>query len=251
MKSPFAIAALIVPALIVGFGFIYAIRGPIPPSGDWGGITIFLRAGISMGIAAIVAIVFCGVSFARREPVCEVSLIAALPSVLYLGWIGLNIVEVRLSKANSVALQAHYTTFHQQLKDDPSVALSLHWEEIWDYRRGVIIDSFRDSSVPFSLDQLRNLYSNHPSIRDYLFAHEACDSDFIASHFEEARALSFHLSYERLASIGRNKNTPLNLLEEIASSKDIPVGAVHPAQYTLEKMRREQDATSNGVKPPN
>jgi hypothetical protein len=238
MKSPLANAALIVPALIVGIGFIYAFRGPIP-SGDWGGMTIFFRAGIGMGIAAIVAIVFCGLSFARREPRCEVSLMVAVPSVLYLGWIGVNIAEARFKEANSVALQAHQTTFHQDLKDDPSIALSLNWEEIWDYRRGVLIDSFRDSSVPFSLDQLRNLYGNYPSIRDFVFAHEACDSDFISSHFEEARALSFHQSYERLASICRNKNTPLNLLEEIASSEDIPVGAVHPAQYTLEKMRRE------------
>jgi hypothetical protein len=126
---------------------------------------------------------------------------------------------------------------------------------VWDVRRSVLVASFQESSVPFTLEQLRELHAKFPSIRDSLFAHESCDSEFLSAHFEEAFSRSRQTDYMILASICSNTNTPHKLLELVANAKDVPVGAVYPARNTLEKIRREQKradqpATKPAEKPP-
>ena len=179
----------------------------------------------------------------------------ALPSILYLGWIALNLVVIERGRVELAEWKGNYDDFHQQLKKDPGLALGIDWEHVWDVRRSVLVASFQESSVPFTLEQLRELHAKFPSIRDSLFAHESCDSEFLSAHFEEALSRSRQTDYMILASICSNTNTPHKLLELVANAKDVPVGAVYPARHTLEKIRREQKradqpATKPAEKPP-
>ncbi len=239
IKSPFAIGSFILPFAIAYFGVLHAVFGP-HAEGDWLGMGIFLKAGIWLGIAGVLSILLSITSFVRKEPKKELSLLLAVPSLLFLSWIAVSFVEGNQSRAESKRLMGDYADFRLELIENPSLALEIDWEKVWDVRRTVLVGTFQESSVPFTLEQLRELYSKFPSIRGHLFAHEACDSEFLSAHFEEALSLSRNVNYTILASICSNKNTPQNLLERVANATDLPAGAVHPARQTLKEIRREQ-----------
>jgi hypothetical protein len=110
MKSPFAVWSLILPTAIAVVGGLYAILGPIS-SGDWLGMAIYLRAGIGFGIAGIAAIVLSITSFVRKEQRRELSLVLALPSILYLGWIALNLVVIERGRVELAEWKGNYDDF--------------------------------------------------------------------------------------------------------------------------------------------
>jgi hypothetical protein len=250
MKSPFATGSLILPFAIAVFGVLHAVFGP-HAEGDWLGMGIFLKAGIWLGIAGVLSILLSITSFVRKEPRRVLSLLLAVPYLLYLGGIGVNLVTADRNRAESTKLKGDYEDFRLKLIEDPSLALEIDWESVWDVRRTVLAGTFQESSVPFTLEQLRDLHANFPSIRDHLFTHEACDSEFLSAHFEEALSLCRDdVNCWRLASICSNKNTPAHLLELVANATDLPVGAVYPARDTLKRIRREPDAAGQPATRP-
>jgi hypothetical protein len=50
-----------------------------------------------------------------------------------------------------------------------------------------------------------------------------------------------------LAAIVSHPNTPLELVEQVAQAKGLPVGAVHPARWALEKRNQLKAKAEAGV----
>lgn len=98
-------------------------------------------------------------------------------------------------------------------------------------------ESFGDPSVRYNLQQLKKIYDEAPNMGDYVFLHPACNKEFIEEHFDEALKRSEKISYRMLASMMKNPNTPIELVERIATSKGLVMGAVEPARYALEKRK--------------
>jgi len=149
-----------------------------------------------------------------------------------------------------------YAAFEGILRRDPSIALTEHWEGKHDERTMVYCNSFSDPSIPYTPKLVEQIYRESPLMRGYLFASSACTTEFIKEHFDEAYRLATREDYSPLACMVSNPNTPLELIEKVASSKELLMGAVEPAREALKKRLRLAkpnqlpDPTSPPVTPP-
>jgi hypothetical protein len=143
----------------------------------------------------------------------------------------------------------------KEIEADSSIALRENWETKSDTHRKVFCESFSNDQVHYTPALLESIYDGVPDMREYLFRSKACTTEFLVRHFDEAYDRSFRISYTRLASIVANPNTPLALVEKVARSETIPVGAVYPARDAL-KIRTEKtpnqalEPTTMAVTPP-
>lgn len=126
------------------------------------------------------------------------------------------------------------------LEDDPGIALKENWDECSSANRDAFIASFSNPKVKYTTNMVEEIYRTLPDLRRYLYRSQSCSAEFLAAHFDEAYQRSFNINYDELASIVSNPNTPLNLVEEVASSQKIPMGAAYPAREALKNRCSEQ-----------
>lgn len=136
------------------------------------------------------------------------------------------------------AARARYELFYGQLQTDPEIVFREKWFATQGERRRAFERSLKDKSIPYTVEQLKLLFAEHGI--PYVFAHPACTTDFLSEHFEEAYKKAFHFDDLMLAAIVSNAKTPKNLLERVAYSKSLPMGAVRPARETLEKIAADK-----------
>ena len=126
------------------------------------------------------------------------------------------------------------------LEEDPSIAIKENWDELNSPKRDAFIASFSNPKVKYTTNMVEDIYRTLPDLRRYLYRSQSCSPKFLAAHFDEAYQRSIHSNYDELASIVSNPNTPLELVEKVASSKKIPMAAVYPAREILKKRYSEQ-----------
>jgi hypothetical protein len=142
------------------------------------------------------------------------------------------------------------------LENDPGIALKERWDLVDsrpqgktqtqpDYsRRHVFVASFSNPNVKYSQEQIEIIYKNMPDVSDFVFLCRGCSTEFLVSHFEEAYTKAAHfVSWFELASIVSNPNTPQELVEKIASARNLPGGATGAAQQAL-YQRRSKSSTN-------
>jgi 3-methyladenine DNA glycosylase AlkC len=132
------------------------------------------------------------------------------------------------------------------LEHDPNVALSERWDRKSIQHRNVFKESFSNPKVKYTDDLLEEIRQTCPDVRDYVFRSESCSKDFLVKHFDEEYALSSKWSYQHgLEDIIANLNTPIELVEKVASSHDFDsiIGnhgnIAQQAQMVLAKRRSE------------
>lgn len=102
------------------------------------------------------------------------------------------------------------------------------------------------------VDLLNELPPDNHWIRAMIFSRPELTAGTIEKFYPKALEWGAHLNYGILANIGGHPNTPRQLIEDLASRADLPVGATRPAQRRLKQIRDEQNAnhTSEGIRRP-
>lgn len=178
----------------------------------------------------------------------------------YLG-VGLTLIDVPISLAMDTALLPldllrRYDLRQQQaerqliqfeldnlvavIRQDPQGVFDKKWHTSSDplIARAVGI-SLHDGQTRYTAGMLERLMVESPQHKNHIFAHPLCPTHLLVENFQHAHDQSFHLSYEPLAAIVSNPNTPIELIEKVASSRDVPVGAVYPARDALKRRQKE------------
>jgi hypothetical protein len=129
------------------------------------------------------------------------------------------------------------------LENNPEIAFNERWDHKASSYQRVFQDSFSNPNVKYSVETLEEIYqyiSRAPGLQDYIYCSRSCSKEFLARHFDEERQRSRNISYTGLANLVSNPNTPLDLVEKVAASGTIPVGAVYPARKILSQRKSEQ-----------
>ena len=144
--------------------------------------------------------------------------------------------------ANDILYQRKSKDWMNLLENDSRIALKERWDIMNRARRSVFQNSFASPNVKYSSDLLEQIYQICPSIRGYVFDSTSCSKEFIANHFEEVcqNASKSASSCDELRRIVSNPNTPIDLVEKVASSQTVPLQAAFPAREILKKRRSEQ-----------
>ena len=206
---------------------------------DWMGVGFLLALGGGILVGALLSVACAAVSFARHEKRSVWSLPASLPALLILlGCVGTLLQEVlnryQLKMADAARLEARAA-----IEADPEIVLREHWDGPGNsYHYGAYWQSFGDPAVHYTASQLQRIYDEAPAMRDYVFQQPACTPEFITARFQEAWARQPKISYVLLANIATNPNTPLEVVEKIAQTPGLPVGATQPAQAALKKRKQ-------------
>jgi hypothetical protein len=125
---------------------------------------------------------------------------------------------------------------------DPQIAIRERWDIANDSRWKIFSDSFGNAKIKYTEPLLKQIYTNCPGMREFLFRDPACSAEFLSAHFDEAYERCKNINYEMLASIVSNVNTPIDLVQKVATSGDLPVGAVYPARNQLKERQNETKA---------
>jgi len=228
-------------------GFLVAIMLP-RNSSDWFGLRYLAVIGVSLLIGALLCVIFAIVSLFKGERKSFWAIPVAIPCfVLIIYCLSYAVNERTKARAHEEWTTKH-KTYREMIQKDPGVVLSEHWDKSPDSAKQTAFrESFSDHTVNYSLDMLVRIYEAAPTMRDYVFFHRACSTEFILSHFKEAYERSDKISYTMLAGMMNNPNTPIELIEQVAESNQLPVGAVYPARYALEK-RKPHESQEKHVK---
>ena len=126
------------------------------------------------------------------------------------------------------------------LEANPRVAL----QERWDLKGGeyecAFVESFTNPNVKYTDELLEAIHQNCPSVKDYVFRSKSCSRGFLIQHFDEEYQIGMNWeSYFGLKNIVSNPNTPIELVEKVASSQTRS-GAVEPAKKAIVQRKAEQ-----------
>ena len=123
-----------------------------------------------------------------------------------------------------------YKQFMPLLEKDPALGLKERWDLKKDMHRWVFIQSFSNPKIKYTDALLEEIHQICPSIRDCVFSSLSCSKEFLARHFGE----EFESGNQGgLATIVSNPNTPLDLVEKVATAKGYPAGVTMPAENAL------------------
>jgi hypothetical protein len=107
--------------------------------------------------------------------------------------------------------------------------------------RWVFIQSFSNPKIKYTDALLEEIHQNCPSIRDCVFSSKSCSKEFLAKHFVVEFERAKNPAYQgSLATIVSNPNTPLDLVEKVATVQGYAGGVTLPAQYALNQRRWER-----------
>jgi hypothetical protein len=232
-------------ALLSGYSCIYGATLSGLREGGWNWQFIpFIFGGWAFGaLTALAAIVFTFISFGTR-PV--LSLTIAFMAPLTLSFVGGIVAfpllrysgEVQTKRNQEIyeTEQSQKATYLQLARNDPAIVIEERWLDKWDLKRQVLNTSMIDGSIPFTEDQLDLIFKTwgYPEV----FRHPSCSPEFLSSHFTTSLNRAREIDYSDLAAIVSNPATPLELVEKVASSDNLPWGAVGPAKQAVEKRNQ-------------
>ncbi|QWV94299.1 hypothetical protein KP004_03695 [Geomonas oryzisoli] len=220
-----------------GIGFLTCFLLPRSES-DWFGIRYLLVIGGAGLVGCLLCVIFAIISLNRREKRSLWAVGAAFPSSLILMVCFTFAMNQHAKQENYQNWATSYKNYKQEIIANPEIVLSEHWATTADATKETAFrESFGDPAVYYDLRLLKRIYNEVPRMREYVFLHPACDREFIEEHFDEAFKRAEKVNYTMLASMMKNPNTPIELVEKVASSKGMVMGAVEPARYALQKRK--------------
>ena len=161
--------------------------------------------------------------------------------------------ERRKKKERGQAASAEIQELHETIRQNPQVIFDKKWHTSKNnaHVRAIIL-SLGDPDVPFTEEMICRLIDEAPVYKNYAFRHPCCSSEFLAVNFDEAYERAKSGDYRMLAAIVSHPNTPIEIVERIAASQEVPVGAVHAAQRELKRRRKaeglQQSPAGDGLK---
>jgi hypothetical protein len=130
------------------------------------------------------------------------------------------------------------------LENDPGIAFKEGWNLELSPWWEVIIASFSDQKVKYNDDLLEKFHRQYPGLRDSVYCSRGASKEFLVRHFDEEYQRCQNISYTGLANLVSNPNTPLDLVQRVASS-NLPFGAIEPARKALAGRRSERPPESS------
>lgn len=145
-------------------------------------------------------------------------------------------------RARSDAMDANVAAIVAEIRQSPSLV----YERQWHMSTNPVIakalgSAMSDTNIAFTAQMLERLLAESPGTRKAVLAHPLCPAHILVENFADAYDKASAVSYETLAIIVSNHNTPYELVEKVASSPTMPVGAVRPALRELTRRKREQN----------
>ncbi len=233
-------SAIAIPLGCLFLGVAYAFLEPPNPN-DWLGLGIFVRLGVTLAVASLLALILSIWAFKRRETKAPVTLIFSIPSVCFLLWLGGYFIEDFTRRRRAESEEELFRKTYTSIQKDPSLLRSRDWSKAAPPERRAFSNSLEFGTAPYISEDIVYVYETYSAIN--AFRHPACPESLLTEHFEQAWDLcESGQSYGMLAAICSNPNTPVELLERVAGSKSLASGAVRPAQKTLEKIKKQNNA---------
>lgn len=157
--------------------------------------------------------------------------------------------DIRKKKADRQRESFEINQIASEIRKFPSIIFDKDW-----YRSDDVLikrafeASLKDPETNFTVEMLERLMTESPGYNILILRHPKCPTHLLVEHFTKAYNESIsHSEYRPLASIVSNPNTPIELVEKVAKSQNIPVGAVYPAQEALKHRQRElQNGSPSG-----
>ena len=149
--------------------------------------------------------------------------------------------DIRKKRADRQRVAADISRLVADIRPDPSVIFDSRWIASEDPLVAQAIGtSLGDTNTIYTAEILERLMTEAPRYKYNILANPRCPTHLLVESFQEAYDNAYHVSYEHLAIIVSNPNTPIELVEKVAKSQDIPVGAVYPARDALKRRKAEQ-----------
>ena len=203
---------------------------------DFIGAGFIIRLGITIIIAALLALTLSVCSFRARERKATSTLFFSIPSACLLLFIGGYILDARMHEKKSKADQKLYKEVCEEIRKDSSFYKTKDWERAKAPEKRAFSNSLSMGFGLYTEEQIVDIYENYK--RFSVLKHPACPSYILVENFDKAwKECESGRSYHLLSLICSNPNTPVEYLERVATSKTLPVGAVYPARSTLEKIK--------------
>ena len=131
-------------------------------------------------------------------------------------------------------------TWMPLLENNPGIALTERWDIKNKWRKAVFAASFTNSAVKYTGDDIEAIFQSCPSIRDDIFRSQFCTKEFLSAHFDEEFDRGRNvLTQNGLNNLVANPNTPIELVEKIASARYYSVVVTSRAQKILAKRQSE------------
>jgi hypothetical protein len=215
------------------------------------GIGFLVVIGIWILVGSLLCVIFASVSLLKKEKKSLWARAVAFPSFLILIFCFSVVIDNYVEHKQHETWTTNFKKYTQQIIANPEIVLIEHWDRSSDATKQTALrESFREPSVKYNLYQLKKMYDEAPNMRDYLFLHPACSKEFIEEHFDEAIKRCEQINYSMLGSMMQNPNTPIELIEQIAASNSLVMGAVGPARYALEKRKANKAMQADGAAAP-
>lgn len=146
--------------------------------------------------------------------------------------------------------KSEYERIRKSIVESPRVVLSKEFYVREDTPATRALKStLGDRDIAFKEDVLVDLLGELPPdnhwIREQIFSRPEISADTIEKFYPQALDWGKHLNYGILANIANHPNTPIALVEDIATKNDVPVGAVGPAQKQIIKYAEALLATDS------
>lgn len=217
---------------------------------NWQFIPFVILGGFAGGVLALLSLIIAGAR-SRDNPGAGAALVLIGPPAasFLIGAIAFPVLNAKnrhyeaQGRIQYEAQQANMQSYLAQARQDPEIVLRERWLDYHDQRRRVLNDNIASGVIPFSEEQLERMYKTWTY--GEIFRHPACSAELLARYFEPVAARAKNINHTDLAALVSNPNTPLELVEQVAASQTLPVGAVYPAQNALKKRALPNPAAAN------
>ncbi len=120
------------------------------------------------------------------------------------------------------------------LENNPTLGIMERWDLKKDQHKRVFLESFSNPKVKYTDELLEKIHQTCPSIQDCVFHSQSCSREFLARHFDEEFERGKNPAYQgALMAIVSNPNTPLELVEKVASTQGFAGGVSISAEHAL------------------
>lgn len=140
--------------------------------------------------------------------------------------------------------QPEYDRRRHSIAENPAVVLSQDFYDRADTPATRALKSaLGDPEIEFPQDVLVGLLEQLPPdnhwIREQVFARPELSAKTIVKFYPRALEWGAHLNYGILANLANHPHTPRELVEDLASRGELPIGATHPAQRQMVQYAKE------------
>ena len=131
------------------------------------------------------------------------------------------------------------------LEKNPEIAFQERWDTNDWHHWHAFVSSFSNSKVKYSDDLLEQIHHTCPKVQEYVFRSQSCSKEFLTRHFDEEYMEGKYPVYSpALINIVENPNTPIELVEKVASNHDYRAPAYRALAVLAKRQPNQTDRST-------